>query len=204
MTQLVLTAIGEDREGLVSALARVVETQGGNWLDSQFARLAGTFAGIVLVEIDESRATALEAAVADLLAEVGWSIEVTRAPESPAAAAGDEGPTGDSAATGTGGAAGHRAAAPLRVHLLGQDRPGMVHQVSRALAEQGVSIESFRSWTLDAPEGGGVLFEAEALVRLPRSEAGVAAGDVVRSVLEPIANDLMVDLDLDDAAVAGA
>lgn len=200
MTQLVLTAIGEDREGLVSALARVVETQGGNWLDSQFARLAGAFAGIVLVEIDESRATSLEAAVADLLAEVGWSIEVTRAPESPTSVADGEGTSGSSAA-----AAGQLAASPLRVHLLGQDRPGMVHQVSRALAEQGVSIESFRSWTLDAPEGGGVLFEAEAIVRLPRSEVGSVDADVVRRVLEPIANDLMVDLDLDDAAVvAGA
>jgi glycine cleavage system regulatory protein len=68
-----------------------------------------------------------------------------------------------------------------------------------------VSIESFRSWTLDAPEGGGVLFEAEAIVRLPRSEVGSVDADVVRRVLEPIANDLMVDLDLDDAAVvAGA
>jgi glycine cleavage system regulatory protein len=202
MTQLVLTAIGEDREGLVSALARVVETQGGNWLDSQFARLAGAFAGIVLVEIDESRATSLEAAVADLLAEVGWSIEVTRAPESPTSVADGEGTSGSSAAAA---AAGQLAASPLRVHLLGQDRPGMVHQVSRALAEQGVSIESFRSWTLDAPEGGGVLFEAEAIVRLPRSEVGSVDADVVRRVLEPIANDLMVDLDLDDAAVvAGA
>jgi glycine cleavage system regulatory protein len=202
MTQLVLTAIGEDREGLVSALARVVETQGGNWLDSQFARLAGAFAGIVLVEIDESRATSLEAAVADLLAEVGWSIEVTRAPESPTSVADGEGTSGSSSAAA---AAGQLAASPLRVHLLGQDRPGMVHQVSRALAEQGVSIESFRSWTLDAPEGGGVLFEAEAIVRLPRSEVGSVDADVVRRVLEPIANDLMVDLDLDDAAVvAGA
>ncbi|UEJ82953.1 transcriptional regulator [Brachybacterium halotolerans subsp. kimchii] len=197
MTQLVLTAIGEDREGLVSALARVVETQGGNWLDSQFARLAGTFAGIVLVEIDESRATSLEAAVADLLSEVGWSIEVTRAPEHEAADA--AGAAGGGAAAG---AAGSVAASALRVHLLGQDRSGMVHQVSRALAEQGVSIESFRSWTLDAPEGGGVLFEAEALVRLPATGIGGADADVVRRVLEPIANDLMVDLDLEDAAPA--
>jgi glycine cleavage system regulatory protein len=197
MTQLVLTAIGEDREGLVSALAREVEAQGANWLDSQFARLAGTFAGIVLVEIDESRATSLEAAVADLLSEVGWSIEVTRAPEHAATGAAGAASGGVAA-----GAAESLAASPLRVHLLGQDRPGMVHQVSRALAEQGVSIESFRSWTLDAPEGGGVLFEAEALVRLPTTGTGGTDADVVRRVLEPIANDLMVDLDLEDAAPA--
>ncbi|PZO58332.1 MAG: transcriptional regulator, partial [Pseudoxanthomonas suwonensis] len=34
MTQLVLTAIGDDREGLVSALAEQVDLHGGNWLES--------------------------------------------------------------------------------------------------------------------------------------------------------------------------
>ncbi|PWH05612.1 transcriptional regulator [Brachybacterium endophyticum] len=183
MTQLVLTAIGEDREGLVSALSRVVEDQGGNWLDSQFAQLAGTFAGIVLVEIPEERATALEASVAELLAEVGWSIEVTRAPE------------GGSAHGAIPGEAASPSAEPLRVRLVGQDRPGMVRQISRALAEQGVSIDSFRSWTTDTPEGGGVLFEAEALVRVPES----LGEDAVRDALEPLANELMVDLDLEPA-----
>jgi glycine cleavage system regulatory protein len=79
MAKLVLTAIGDDREGLVSALARVVERHGGNWLDSQFAHLAGKFAGLVLVELEDSRSDALEAAVADLLDSVGWKIEVSPA-----------------------------------------------------------------------------------------------------------------------------
>ena len=49
MATLVLTVIGDDRAGLVNALADVVTAHGGNWERSQLAELAGKFAGIVLV-----------------------------------------------------------------------------------------------------------------------------------------------------------
>jgi glycine cleavage system regulatory protein len=169
MAKLVLTAIGEDREGLVTSLAREVRSYGGNWLDSQFSHLAGMFAGLVLVEIPDDQVGALESAVTALREEIGWKVEVTRA--------------GGSSADGT----------PLSVHLLGQDRPGMVHQISEALTSVHVSIDGFRSWTAPAPEGGGVLFEAEAELQLPEG----ADVDTVGDALEPIAAELMVDLELE-------
>ena len=55
MTTYVLTAIGDDRPGLVAALAAAVDEHGGSWVDSQLALLAGKFAGIVQVDLpDES------------------------------------------------------------------------------------------------------------------------------------------------------
>lgn len=168
MTQFVLTAVGDDREGLVSALSSAVEAHGGNWLDSQLARLAGKFAGIVLVDIPAQSVTAFAAAAALLQDELGWKIEVTPA--------------------GTGPAAG----AEAQVHLVGLDRPGMVRQVTTALAERHVSIRSFRSWTASAPQDGGLLFEAEAVVNLPD---GVDLA-IISEALEPLADGLMVDLEL--------
>lgn len=168
MTLLVLTAVGDDREGLVLALSRAVEEHGGNWLDSQLARLAGKFAGIALVDIPAEAVEAFIEAAAELREQIGWKVEVTPA--------------------GSGGEAGHE----VRVHLVGLDRPGMVQQVSAALAEQHVSIRSFRSWTHNAPQGGGLLFEAEAVVTL----APGTDPDAVRLALEPIADELMVDLEL--------
>jgi glycine cleavage system regulatory protein len=152
----------------------VVERHGGNWLDSQFAHLAGKFAGLVLVELEDSRSDALEAAVADLLDSVGWKIEV-----SPAVT---DDLVGQAPESGT---------EPVSVHLLGQDRPGLVHQIASALADQHASIEDFRSWTVDGPQGGGVLFEAEAVVRL----APGADAESLADALEPIADELMVDLE---------
>ena len=50
---LVLTVIGADRPGLVSAVSAPVERHGGSWQQSQMARLAGEFAGIVLVSVND-------------------------------------------------------------------------------------------------------------------------------------------------------
>lgn len=168
MTLLVLTTVGDDREGLVSALSRVVESHGGNWLDSQLARLAGKFAGIVLVDVPNRQVASFTEAAATLENEIGWKVDVTNA--------------------GSGSGEGH----DVEVHLIGTDRPGMVRQVTSALADHRVSIRSFRSWTRSAPQDGGLLFEAEAVVVLP-PEVEVAA---VRAALEPIADELMVDLAL--------
>lgn len=172
MTQLVLTAVGDEREGLVAALSKVVEAHGGNWLDSQFSRLAGKFAGIVLVDLPDEQVEAFTEAAAGLREQLGWRVEAVSA--------------------GAGGGEGHE----VEVHLLGLDRPGTVRQVSSALAEQHVSIKTFHSWTRNAPEGGGVLFEARAVVTLP---AGVET-EAVRAALEPIADELMVDLELVEPA----
>lgn len=172
MTQLVLTAVGDDREGLVSALSQVVESRGGNWLDSEFARLAGKFAGVVLVDLPAERVAAFTDDAEGLRESVGWKVDVTPA--------------------GSGGGEGHE----VRVHLVGADRPGMVRQISGALAEQHASITRFHSWTRDAPQGGGQLFEAEAVVTLPVG----AEVELVRAALEPIADELLVDLELVEPA----
>lgn len=177
MTTYVLTAIGDDRPGLVSALSAVVDDHGGNWVDSSLALLGGKFAGIVLVDIVEQRADGFVQELATLAEQVGLRVEATAAGAAPA----------DSA---------EAAGSALRLHLLGQDRAGTVREVTTALASAHATIDELRTWTRPAPEGGGLLFEAEAQVRLaPGSDA-----EAVREALERIAGELMVDVDLDDPA----
>ena len=153
MTTYLLTALGDDRPGLVAALASAVDEHGGSWVDSQLALLAGKFAGIVEVDLPDAR------------------VEATAAEAVPRTAP----------------------SRPLRLHLLGQDRTGMIREVTTALRSQGATIDGLRSWTREAPEGGGMLFEAEAELRLPEH----AEEADVREALETIAAELMVDLELD-------
>ncbi len=174
MTQLVLTAIGDDRAGLVSALAGAVASEGGNWLESQMARLGGKFAGIVLVEAPQDRLDSLVAAVQALSAEHLLDVAVTLAEGAPAAAPGTR----------------------MALHLLGHDSPGIVREVSGVLAGKGVTIDELSTYTMHAPMGDGVLFEADAIVRLP-DELGT---EELRAALEGIASELMVDLDLTQPA----
>lgn len=166
MAKLVLTAVADDREGLVAALAGAVADHGGNWLESEMARLAGKFAGIVLVEVDDDRVDELVNSMDDLGA---LEVRVTRA-DAPAEATGEH----------------------LQLHLVGQDHPGIVREVSKTLAGLGITIDELATDTVAAPMGDGTLFEADARIRLPEG----CSADEVRAALEQIATELMVDLDL--------
>ena len=71
---LVLTIIAEDRAGIVEQVARAVSQHGGNWMESSMARLAGKFAGILLVDVAAESQQALEQ---DLNALASDGIKVT-------------------------------------------------------------------------------------------------------------------------------
>ena len=69
MAPLTLTLIARDRPGLVGALSERVAAAGGNWLESRMARLAGQFAGILLVEVPDGSVDALLESLRGLEAE---------------------------------------------------------------------------------------------------------------------------------------
>lgn len=170
MTTLVLTVIGDDRAGLVKALADVVSEHGGNWERSHLAELAGKFAGIVVVTVPDTAAPALREALRPLDGLLDVTVH--------------EG--GDDDADG---APTQRA----RVSLLGNDQPGIVQAVSGTLAALGVSVVELESQTRDAPMAGGRLFEAQAVVSVPE---GVGL-DVVARELERLAGEVQVDVALE-------
>ena len=169
MPRLVLTVIGDDRAGLVEALADAIGEHGGNWEQSQMAELAGQFAGIVVVTVPDGRAEALRTA----LEELDGLMEVSAHPGADATAA----PASDGWPH-------------LRIDLVGTDHPGIVRDVSAVLARHGLSIESITTERRDAPMAGGQIFEAHILVRVP---PGADPSDV-RDDLERVASEVFVDL----------
>ncbi len=171
MTTFVLTVLGDDRPGLVDAIAVVVSDHGGNWERSQMARLGGKFAGIVQVTVPDRGADGLHAALVSLADSGGVHITIDRSGIEPSAR-------------------GHR----FVLTMVGTDRPGLVHSVSSALAAIGASIEELSTATKSAPMSGGEMFEATATVVLPPS-IGVES---VRGQLEALADRLMVDIELTD------
>ena len=84
-TSVIVTLIGADRAGLVSALATRASACGANWMESSMARLAGQFAGIVQLQVDAARAAELEAALRELEAE-GLRLSFERGDETAAGA----------------------------------------------------------------------------------------------------------------------
>jgi glycine cleavage system regulatory protein len=167
MAQLVLTVLGDDRPGIVQSLAHTVAAYGGNWQRSELAELAGAFAGIVLVEVADDAVDALTTALADLPALRVLVHLTTHAPDP----------------------AGSR----LTFTVLGNDRPGIVNDVTRALSVRGLTIDAFTSRVFDAPMAGGTLFEAS----IAAHAASAAVADDATAALEQLAGEIQVDLTFD-------
>ncbi|WP_426187857.1 glycine cleavage system protein R [Microbacterium sp. TWP3-1-2b2] len=167
MTTLILTVAGSDRPGLVAAVADVVDAHGGNWENSQLAELAGVFAGVIQVSVTSERQDELTSALQALDGLLTVAVHA-----------------GSDAATA--------AAQSISLQILGNDRPGIVREVSGVLQAHGVSIETIDTETKDAAMAGGRLFEASVTAEVPAS----ADLDVLRSDLERLTSELQVDITL--------
>jgi len=166
---LVVTVIGPDRPGIVNRLSDAARQFGANWAGSRMASLAGQFAGIVHFEVADAQADALAAALR-ALASSDLEVAIARG-EAPA----------------TGGPQRR-----MRLSLLGNDRPGIVRELSGALARRGVSIDELHTAIESAPMSAERLFRFDAAVSVPEN----VADDDLRRELEALANELMVDLDV--------
>ena len=164
---LVMTVIGGDRPGLVESIARIIADHGGNWLESRMCRLGGEFAGILRIHVPAERQEALEQALQDLKSQ---GLTVVGQP--------------DRLQPATGG----RKLTSLEI--IGHDRPGIVRQITHALASQGVNVEELSTECVSAPMSGETLFKAQAKLLTPDT-CNMGA---LRAELEKIAGDLMVDI----------
>jgi len=170
MATFTLTCIGDDRPGLVSALSAPIKAHGASWERSQMARLAGKFAGILMVAVPDDRAEAL---ATDLLALKDTGLVVTL----------------EQTDTPT-----EHASVRLGLALLGADHPGIVAEISAALAAQGIGIEELTTDVREAPMSGGMLFEASASLEAPPGTSMHG----LRTMLEALADELMVEITLSD------
>ena len=114
---LVLTIIADDKPGIVETLAATIADQGGNWLESRMSHMAGKFAGILRISIPEEESNSLRIRLSEL-ARQGISVGVEVSADA-----------GESIAT-----------KDLTLNLIGNDRAGIVKEVSQALANLGVNV----------------------------------------------------------------
>ena len=172
LTSLVITVIGPDRPGIVSAVSDKAVEFGANWTDSLMANFAGQFAGIVQLQVPEQQCDALMAALL-ALESPGMRISVAK---------GNDGKNA--------GAIRH-----LKLDLVGNDRPGIIHSISSQLARRGISIEKLQTEVVSGAWSGEQMFQMNARLLVPLS----LDTDELRSGLESLANELMVDITMDDA-----
>ena len=166
MTQhLVLTVIGDDRPGLVEALSHIVAEHHANWSESRMAHLADKFAGIVTVEVPKENEASLVKALQDL-SSVGLKVSVELANKHVV--------TGE----------------VVVLSVMGNDRTGIIREVSKTLSVLGANVMDFNSYCEPAPMSSEMLFKAELEVLLP-NECSV---ETLEKAIEAISSDLVVEL----------
>jgi glycine cleavage system regulatory protein len=169
MTSLVLTVIGPDKPGLVERLSNTVLEHEGNWLESGLSRLGGKFAGIVLIDVPEPQVTPLTTAL-QALSGAGLKVAVEHSDE-PSATVDFQ---------------------PLTLELIGHDKPGIVRDISKPLANRKINVEHLDTELVSGSMSAELLFKAEAALLAPPD----VDTDELQSALEAIASDLMVDITL--------
>jgi glycine cleavage system regulatory protein len=169
-TSLVLTVIGNDRPGIVEQISDQVLAAGANWEESRMARLAGKFTGLLRVSVDGERAEALADSLRTL-SSGGLTVVVERG-------AGDD----------VGATRG------ITLDLVGNDHAGIVRDIARALADRHINIEELETEVTSAAMSGETLFRAHAHLAVP---ATVTLAEL-RTLLEAVGSDLMVDITLEE------
>ena len=164
---LVMTVIGPDRPGLVDSLASIILKHNGNWLESRMCHLGGQFAGILRLQVNPEHEHAL---IEELQSLSNRGLALIAHPEHSNPPAPDD--------------------QLVTIELVGQDRPGIVSQISAILARYSVNVEELKTECSSAPMSGETLFQAAAILHLPKS----CDLKALRKELEQITSNLMVDM----------
>ena len=166
MKPIIFTLVGIDKPGLISDLAKTVYDMGGNWLGSNFSHMAGHFAGFVQVDLPLEKHQALMERLSehpDLKIHLLPGITETRGEQQ-----------------------------TVQIDIMGNDNTGIVQELTQILSQFNLNIVKFDSFLESAPNWGGALFKAKAIIT-------VAADfdlETLRDRLESVANDLMVDIEI--------
>lgn len=165
MQSLVISIMGKDKPGIVDALAKCIYQHSGNWLGSSFAHMAGMFTGFVEVHVSTDKKQPLIDAldsISDLSVQaVETQISTNSLPTE------------------------------LTVEVMGNDKPGIVQELTSVLNQFNLNIVNFASHCESAPNWGSLMFKATAVIAVPNE----FEHDTLQQALESLSNDLVVEIE---------
>ncbi len=168
---LLVTAVGEDRPGIVSHLAEVITRNGANMEDSRMTVLGGEFAAIALVSVPQAKEAELIKDLESLSKEkIQVTTRKTKAPD----------------------AARFKGYSTYEISLEGADHEGIVHKITSYLKNHNINIQSMETELVPAPETGTPLFCMNAIVSVPPS----ISFKILNEELDAIGAEEAVDVDL--------
>ncbi|HWB54151.1 MAG TPA: ACT domain-containing protein [Tepidisphaeraceae bacterium] len=176
MAQLIITAVGPDRPGIVGELTGHLHSAGANLLDSRMINLRGQFSMLILLEAPQQNLNDLTKQLTELAKRMNLRIETFAQPERSSTRSAPHGLT-------------------YRLKTYSLDQPGIVARLTHVLRNHGVNIEELSARQESAAFDGGAIFLTEMKLTVP---VGLALGKL-RSELESVGAELNCDIDLDPA-----
>ncbi|MEL7046369.1 MAG: ACT domain-containing protein [Pseudomonadota bacterium] len=169
--RVLISFFSDDRPGVIEDLSAAVGSSGGNWLDSQLSRLGGRFAGVLQAQVPRIQQEQLAQDLAALSTK-GITATLTTAGDAPAPIA-----------------------ATRSITVLGPDRPGIVHEMTKALHAGGFNIVSMATAVETAPMSGEPIFRAEARIEVHEG----SRLDELEWQLDAMAEEMTLEIDINEA-----
>ncbi|HIE53937.1 MAG TPA: glycine cleavage system protein R [Chromatiaceae bacterium] len=157
--QMVLSALGKDRPGLVDQLTRAIFDLECNITDSRMTVLGGEFAILLLVEGPWNQLARLESHIPELEENLELTI-LSRHTEPPEP---------------------EQENLPYRVEVVSLDHPGIVHQLASFFSQRKINIIDLNTTRYAAPHTGTAMFAVHMNIGVP---ASTAIGELREEFLE--------------------
>ncbi|WP_457639465.1 glycine cleavage system protein R [Persephonella sp.] len=169
MKQFIITAVGEDRPGIVAGITKVLYEEGFNIEDSAMTRLNNEFAVMLVVATDRSFSEEqLKEKFTSVAEKNGLFINVKEIPEEVALQQKESGEV-------------------YNIVVYGADKPGIVYSVSKLLADREINIVDLR--TEKSPE----IYVLIAQVEFPE---GLTEEDL-KADIEKLKDEMNIDLSME-------
>lgn len=142
---LVLSALGQDRPGIVDKLSKAIFDHECSIADSRMTVLGGTFAILLMVEGPWDKLARLEDQVKELQKELGLTIISQRTERRV--------PSGN--------------LLPYGVDVVSLDHPGIVHSLASFFSQRGINIEDMSTSCYAAAHTGAPMYSVHMSVGIP-------------------------------------
>lgn len=142
---LVLTAIGEDRPGIVDQLSSILLETELNIEDSRMSVLGGEFAIILLISGSPDALKNIQQNQTQLAQTLNLNLLLKTTQQRPS----------------------KNNLSPYSIKVVGMDNPGIVHKLTRFLSEHKINIEDLETESYPAPHTGTPMFAVYMTVNIP-------------------------------------
>ena len=169
-TKLVISALGDDRPGIVDELSNIIYKHSLNIEDSRMTVLGGEFAILLLVSGDQSAIESLQAESTDIEQALQMRLLIK--------------PTTESAPAGNN--------IPYSVEVAAIDHPGIVNNISRFFSSRNINIVNLQTERYAAPHTGSPMFALHMTIGIS-ADTNIAE---LRDAFMQVCDELNLDAEL--------